>query len=133
MNSAHATAQPSRGGEPQLLTEASVVRAATRSGEAASTTSAVKIAPMVARVAVVPSTLRNDQTPVPLSSLPVATVIAESIAVLMVQKMTISGSFAQRGAEGRVATADTTGARGVATSAEAPPSAASTTKRRVMV
>ena len=66
--------------------EASVVNALTISGEATTATMAAKTAATAARAAGEPSSLMKLQTPVPLSSLPVATVITESIAVLMDQK-----------------------------------------------
>ena len=59
---------------------------------------ATMTAAIVARPVVVPFTLMKPQTPVPLRSFPVATAITESIAVLMDQKMTISGAAATRGA-----------------------------------
>ena len=75
-----------------LLMEASVVSADTNDGFATTTTRLTSTAAMAARVLGVGSSLIHDQTPVPLSSLPLATVITESMAVLMVQKITASGS-----------------------------------------
>ena len=80
------------------MIDESVVRALTSPGLCVSATMATMTAAIVARPVVVPFTLMKPQTPVPLRSFPVATAITESIAVLMDQKMTISGAAATRGA-----------------------------------
>ena len=60
----------------------SEVSAVTRPGLLATSAIAASVAAMPARLAGLGSTLMKDQTPVPLSSLPVATDITLSIAVL---------------------------------------------------
>ena len=113
--------------------DASVVSAVTAPGFAAKTTRAAKAAPIAARLEGEPSSLMKDQTPVPLSSLPVATVITESMAVLMDQKMTIFGADSTRGqtvAEG--ATGAAMRLVGTTKASEDANSARSTRRRRAM-
>ena len=86
-----------------LFTELSLSAADTSDGFAATPATATIAAASAARPTGVPSILTKDQTPVPRKSLPLATVITESMALLRVQKKTMLGGAAPvRGATAAV-------------------------------